>query len=184
MKINTIGENRIEIYLSNEEIDEIFGGYGLIDYDIPDCRAKINSLISSAIPETALPLDCKRVLIEVKPLKYGCTISFVRIYTAAKKFHAVNKTKRISLIFNNSDDLISSVSALKKLGATKSQLFQKKNKYAIIANIKTESQNLLLHIGEYCTVFHREMDAVLIEEYWHPICRKNAINRLLSAFLN
>ena len=184
MKINTVNENRIDIYLSEDEINDIFGGYELIDYDAPDCRMKIHNLLAAAIPDMLLPLNCERVLIEVKPKRYGCVITFTKIYGAVKKLRRISSTKTISLIFENSDNLVSSVGALDRLSLVNSELYTYLNKYAVIANVKGNNSAALLHISEYCKIDLGEISAVRIREYWQPICKKNAITHLSNAFLN
>ena len=77
MRVKTIDENRIVIYLNNQEICDIFGGYEFIDYDAADCRTKIHGLLAAAIPSAIMPFDCDRVLIEVKPEISGCSISLI-----------------------------------------------------------------------------------------------------------
>ena len=182
MKINTINENRIDIFLSDEEISDIFGGYELIDYDAPDCRTKIHNLLAAAIPDMLLPLNCERVLIEVKPRRYGCVITFTKIYGATKKFKRIVNAKTVTLIFENSDSLLSAVGALKLLSAATSELYTYGGNYAVLASIKNENAKVLPHIGEYCKIELNEISAVKVREYWQPICKKGAITRLLAAF--
>lgn len=181
MRVNAVGDNRIDIYLSESEMLDTFGGYEYIDYNLPECRNKIHALISSVIPETHLPLDCKKVLIEVKPYNTGCFISFIKVYSGAKRLRTV---KHITMIFENSDDLISSLWTLKELNALSAGLYSNGRRYALIASLKYEDRKNMLHISEYCKISFKENDAVRIQEYWHPICKRGAINYLASAFLN
>ena len=177
MKINTVDENRIEIYLNNTEIRDIFGEYKLIDYDNPDCRIKIHSLFAASAPDTVFPLDCNRVFIEVKPLSFGCVISYTKIYNNTKKANTY------TFIFSSSDNLISATKALSELHFTCSELYISGEKYAVIADIKQTDKNGITHLSEYCKVSKSKMDAVKIREYWQPVCKKNAIMRLTNAFL-
>lgn len=175
LRINTIDENKIEIYLSGGEIKDIFGEYALIDYDDPECRIKIHSLFAATANNIIFPLDCNRVFIEVKPVSTGCVISYTKIYSNIKE------EKIYTLIFSNSENLISSISALKELDCLSSELYINGEKYALI--IKTRHANNMLHISEYCTVSQNKSSAVKIREYWQAVCKKGAILRLTNAFL-
>ncbi|MBO4433437.1 MAG: hypothetical protein J5852_07900 [Clostridia bacterium] len=183
MDILTISDRRVDIYLSGMEVDKIFGGYGLIDYDIPECRIKIHSLIAAAIPKSLLPLDCERALIEVKPKEFGCVISFTKIYAKAKKYRAVKYKKPITLFFENSEDLICSVCILKDVCAEKSELYSRGANYAIISNLKSENARCMAQLREYCRVSRKETDAAKVREYWRQICKRGAISRLYDSFL-
>lgn len=184
MRINTVSDNRIDIFLSDEEINDIFGGYELIDYDAPDCRTKIHNLLAAAIPDILLPLNCERVLIEVKPRKYGCVMTFTKVYDAVKKFKRIGNTKTVTLIFESSNSLIDALSALCSLSATASELYTYGGKYAVLATVRGENANALTRLGEYCEINLSEMSAAKVREYWQPVCKRGAITRLSSAFLN
>ena len=79
MRINNISDSVIELYLSNDEIENIFGGYEFIDYDVPESRIKIHSLLLSAEPKTLSRIDCDKILIEVRPQNSGCTLTLTKI---------------------------------------------------------------------------------------------------------
>ncbi|MBR6902893.1 MAG: adaptor protein MecA [Clostridia bacterium] len=177
MRINTIDENKIEIYLSGGEIRDIFGEYALIDYDDPECRIKIHSLFAATASEIIFPLDCNRVFIEVKPVNTGCVISYTKIYTNTRE------EKTYVFVFSNSENLISSIDALKALDSLSSELYINGEKYALIVKARNVNTNDMLHIGEYCKISQNKSDAVRIREYWQAVCKKGAILRLTNAFL-
>lgn len=182
MKINRANDQRIELYLSDEEIESLFGSYELIDYNIPECRIKIHSLLISAATDELFPLDCKRLLIEVKPKDYGCTISLTKVYDTAKKYRQIKRNKTIVCIFENSDNMLASITALTALNAQNSELYTNKNQYAIIAETKYINYDDTVLLREYCKIKKREIDAVRIREYWRPVCTENAIENLAKAF--
>ena len=178
LRVNTINENKIEIYLSGGEIRDIFGEYALIDYNDPECRIKIHSLFAAATNELFYPLDCNRIFIEVRPLSAGCVISYTKIYNKSKA-----EEKTYTLIFSNSDNLISSINALNALDSLSSELYINGEKYAMIVRVTHTNTNDMLHISEYCAISQNKSDAVKIREYWQAVCKKGAILRLTNAFL-
>lgn len=182
MKINTMNDNKIELFLSDEEVEKIFGGYELIDYDLPECRIKIHSLLISAAPEGAFPLDCDKVSIEVKPKEFGCTIALTKIYKSSKRYRQVKANKTVIVIFKNSSDLIDALGALIMLRAEESELYSLNSKYAVIAEAKNKSRDIITHLGEFGTVSRQKNDAVRIKEYWQLICGDNAIQKLYDCF--
>lgn len=183
MDILNVTDKRMDIYLSACEVDKIFGGYDYINYDVPECRIKIHSLIAAAIPKSFLPLDCERALIEVKPKQSGCIISFTKVYAGPKKYRVVKRKRIITLIFENSEDLIQSVNILKKLCAEKSELYTLGKRYAIITYLKDESGKNKRRLNEYCRLTYRETDAAKVREYWRLLC-KSAISKLYCSFSN
>ena len=178
MRVSTVNENRIDIHLSADELYDIFGGYDNIDYKKTDCRAKINCLISALVPDMFFPLDCEKILIEVRPSNPGCTISIIKQYRENE-----SKEKTVTFIYENSNDLILSVELLNELTCKASALYTKGKKYAVICRIKPFEIKKVIHIGEYCKIKYRQIDAVIISEYWQPVCKENAVNKLARAFL-
>lgn len=177
LRINTINENKIEIYLSGGEIRDIFGEYASIDYNDPECRIKIHSLFAATASNIVFPLDCNRVFIEVKPVSTGCVISYTKIY------NNITEEKTYTLIFSNSENLICSINALKALDCSSSELYINGEKYALIVRSRHANINDMLHLGEYCKISQRKSDAAKIREYWQSVCKKGAILRLTNAFL-
>lgn len=182
MKINTINENKIELYLTDEEVDDIFGGYELIDYNTPECRIKIHSLIISAAPKSLFPLDCERIFIEVRPKGYGCTITLTKEYHSVKKYRKAIRTKISICIFENSEDMLSAVNILKSINANYSELYSRENRYALIIKTNYGIQNGVHNLGEYCIMRNDELTAEKIREYWYPICKECAIEKLSKFF--
>lgn len=183
MRIKTVSSDRIDIYLSNDEIEDIFGGYELIDYDTPECRIRIHSLLAAAMPGRILPLDCERILIEVRPQNPGCRISLTKLYSENTKAASRKPEKTVSMVFENSDNLLLALEALSLTHSTASELYSFGDKYAVIAQIDDENCRRLLHISEYCKVSLNNSDTVKIREYWSLVCKTNAIKKLCGAFL-
>ncbi|MBO4693316.1 MAG: adaptor protein MecA [Clostridia bacterium] len=182
MKINTMRDDKIELYLSDEEIEKIFGGYDLIDYDAPECRIKIHSLLLSAAPCTLLPLNCDRVLIEVKPKEYGCTITLTKIYGSPKKYRQSAKMKTIVFVFEDSNSMIASTNCMKALKAEKSELYSNGKEYALIIISNRENKKTIAGLCEYCTIKLRRTEAERIREYWQPVCTSKALEKLCEFF--
>jgi hypothetical protein len=182
MDIMNVNNKRVDIYLNGVEVEEIFGGYEFIDYDIPECRIKIHSLIAAAMPKSLLPLDCERAVIEVKAKQSGCVISFTKIYSGIKKYRAVKNKRPITLFFENSDDLIRGVGTMKRICADKSELYSRGARYAVISYIKQEKPGYIFQLSEYCRISRKEADAAKVREYWNPLCKHGVIAKLYEAF--
>ena len=178
MRVERKGENRMDILLSRAEINDIFGGYEYIDYEEEECRAKIHSIILTMIPNWLLPLDCKKIVIEVRPASTGCKITLTKVYDLNSK-----KEITVTMIFKNSENLISALNSLTKIESTKSALYSDGQKYALICGLPPFYKKEVLHISEYSKVSHKTIDAVKIEEYWMPLCESGAIEKLSVAFL-
>ena len=182
MDIMNVNDKRIDIYLTGIEVEEIFGGYESIDYDVPECRVKIHSLIAAAIPKSLLPLDCERAVIEVRPKEFGCVISFTKIYIGPKKYRAVKCKKPVTMFFENSDDLIRSVRILKRICTEKSELYSRGARYAVISYIKYEKPGYIFELSEYCHISRKETDAARVREYWRLLCKHRVIEKLYESF--
>ena len=175
MKVNTVDENRIVIHLNNQEIYDIFGGYEFIDYDAADCRTKIHGLLAAAIPSAIMPFDCERVLIEVKPEINGCAISLTKLHNIGGDNKKSVKNLTVTLIFENSESLISSIEALNLLTHTTSELYTSGKKYAVIYTMDGYRRKELIHMSEYCKILQDKISATRIREYWKKICENGAI---------
>lgn len=183
MIVNTVNSNRINIILNDDEVSRIFGGYNLIDYDAPECRIKIHNLLAAAIPEELLPLDCDRLLIEVKPLKRGCTISMTKIYNREEARSEPQRQYSIALIFSSSEDMISALRPITELKIITSELYYLNEKYAIVLKCRGIAADDIIGIGEYCAVVTGAAECFKLREYWHCICKKNAVSKLAISFL-
>lgn len=181
MNIDTINKNKIKISLSDEEIDTLFGGYEMIDYDDPHSKAILNMLLGRALPEDMLPLDCKRVIIEVRPKPDGCTIYFTRVYPKSTA-----KSAEYVFIFSKSDDMLSGITELQRLygeNIDKSCLYTYCEKYFCIALLRGEPGKQIMHLKEYCSDISRETTvAAMVREYGQMICAENAVKRISAAF--
>ncbi|MBO7520457.1 MAG: adaptor protein MecA [Clostridia bacterium] len=178
MRVEKTNDNRIDIHLSGTEMKDIFGGYEYIDYNETECRAKIHKIISTLLPNSILPLDCDKLLIEVRPASTGCRISLTKIYE-----YKNSECKTVSMIFEDSETLILALPQIVKLRYRESSLYESDKKYALICSVSSFKTGEALHICEYAKVSIKEIDAVRINEYWHSICKDEAITKLANAFL-
>lgn len=178
MRIEEFGNHRFDIHLSGEELRAIFGGYEYIDYDNKECREKIHSLIYGNIPENISLFECRKILIEVKPARSGCTISLIKCREIGNR-----EAEYITMIFKSCDDLLSAVASLSKVTSAESSLYTKDKKYALICAITAFNMKSALHICEYCKISYRRIDAVKIKEYWQSVCETEALEKLKRAFL-
>ncbi len=177
MNIDTLSKNKIKISLTDEEIYTLFGGYDMIDYSKPRSKTVIDMLISRALPEEMLPLDCNKVLIEVRPIYGGCAIYFTRIYD--KKKQKSNKAGRYILFFETSEKMIT---ALPFISASKSRLYHINNGLALLIEAKEDFDKI--RIGEYADCIIK--DKIMIEkitEHSKIICKSGAVSKLKKAFI-
>ena len=176
MRVEKCSDNRIEIHLSREEIHSIFGGYEYIDYNEIGCREKIHRIVTENISGAYFPLDCDKLLIEVRPARYGCNITLTKLYESK------SNNISVAMIFNNSDDLISAVPLMRKTDTKTSALYTYNGKFAIICALPRFCRHELNYMSEYAKITLRATDAAKIEEYWQPVCEDGAIEKLSMYF--
>lgn len=187
VNVNVINKNQIKINLTKEEIVKLFGGYEMIDYNNPNCKFKIDMLLYDAISKEEFPLDCDRLLIEVKPSNTGCSIYFTRIYQKGKKYKRVTVSKKYILTFSDSDSLISGSCELYKQYIPQikdSRLYKGSDKYYLVIYAEKSLSENLNHIKEYCSnISKNEILAEKIAEHAVSICECNTIEKIGKAFV-
>ncbi len=181
MHIETINKDKIKISLTDDEIKELFGSYDLIDYSKPHSKMAINMLFRIAVPEDMLPLDCTRVLIEVKPESRGCAIYFTRMYSG-KRFRKVIDIRDYLLLFENSNDLTDCISNISPVGIIGSRLYTNDGTYQLIVSAERSFCAILPHLSEYCRISTDKIQISEVQEYHKLICQKDAVPRLIRAF--
>lgn len=184
MNIDTVGENKIKISLTDDEINSLFGGYDMIDYEHPRSKMVLNTLLSSALPEEKIPLDCKKVLIEVHPICGGCAIFFTSLYekdTAVK----CRKPKGYFLVFKNSENMIKLINELGqkyKSDIKNSRLIITDGCFVLYIKVQGKLLGDLGHIKEYCKVYKEKSPyGSYITEHGETVC-KNAVFKMFNAF--
>ncbi len=181
MHIVTISKDKIRISLTDQEIIELFGSYDMIDYSNPHSKMAINMLFHIAVPDDMLPLDCKRVLIEVKPENTGCSIYFTRIYSG-KRFRKVVDIREYLLEFENSNDLIDCICNISPTSVITSRLYTNKGTYQLIISAQKSFGLTLLQVSEYCRVSTDKIKISEVEEHHILVCQNDAVPKILKAF--
>lgn len=186
MTVDTISKNKIRIELTNEEIDVFFGGYEHINYSDPDSKLAINLILKEALPKEMLPLDCKRVILEVCPTQTGCSILFTKIYSDRKKRYRVTGcSKSYIMSFADSEAMITACKELSQKipKSIKSELYFDKGGYYLLLHTTINITKQLPHVGEYGTIIGTQTDTIAkIREYANLICKNNAIEKIAKAF--
>ena len=186
MTVDTISKNKIRIELTNEEIEVFFGGYEHINYSDPDSKLAINLILKEALPDEMLPLDCKRIILEVSPTKTGCSILFTKIYTDRKKrYRVTGYSKSYLLTFTDSETMISTCKQLSKIltKPIKSELYFDKTDYYLLLHSTISIARQLPHISEYGTFISAQPEIIAkVREYTALICKDNAIEKISKAF--
>ena len=182
MNTYNINKDKVKITLTDDEVNDLFGGYDLIDYNCPRSRAVLDSLLLGALPESMLPLDCKQVLIEVTEEKSGCSIQVTRLYEKAKKLHKISGKYKYILLFESSEDMIKFITQ-NELGDKfpKSELIKSGEKYALCFHFERPvgHYNRLSEYGKLIDA--QSPEGAAIKEYGTMIC-KNAAEKLSAAF--
>ena len=186
MTVDTISKNKIRIELTNEEIEVFFGGYEHINYSDPDSKLAINLLLKEALPDELLPLDCKRVLIEVSPTRTGCSILFTKLYIGnRKRYRVTGCIKSYIITFTDSESMISGCRELAQTvpKAVKSELFFDKDGYYLLLHSSINITKQLIHINEFSSSLSGQSEIISrVHEYASPICKENAIEKIAKAF--
>lgn len=186
MTVDTISKNKFKIELTNKEIEILFGGYERINYSDPDSKLAINLILKEALPDEMLPLDCKRVILEVSPTSTGCLILFTKVYTDRnKRYKVTGYSKSYILLFTDSEDLIIACNKLLQTipKAIKSELYFDEDGYYLLLHSNINITKQLPHIGEYGIFLNTHHEAIAkVREYAKMICKNNAIEKIAKAF--
>lgn len=182
MTVETLSKNKIKINLTDDEIITFFGGYDLIDYKDPTAKKMLHLLLKEALPDEMLPIDCKRVLIEVKPQEGGCAIFFTKMYEGAqKRLRKVMQSKCYSLKFKSSNDLMDFARCAETSYINSNSLYTVDGTYTLIINADKAIAARLTHIGEFCDISDNNTELSAIAEHGLMICKENAIQKLKQA---
>ncbi len=185
MNSYTIGKDKVKIRLTEEEVKELFGGYEKIDYECPRARAVIDSLICGVLPESMLPLDCKKVLIEVRAEYDGCSILFTRIYETPRRLHKANSFCEYILLFKDSEDMFTFAEQLDPAAAAavkESRLIKINDKFALCLKGGDMLRKNITHFKEYGIVYtQKQPQAAVALEHGDILC-ENALQKLKKAF--
>lgn len=175
MNVETIDKDKLKISLTLDEIISLFGSYENINYQNQYSKATLHILYQKAVANTDFPLDCQKLLIEVKPIYSGCEIYFTKLFE--KENLTIKRNKTYALYFKNSEDLISFIKTCKTYI---SDLLQYQNNY--ILKIYCDNFDELL-AREYCHQITTDLIAIShITEHATLLCKFNAIKQLKSAF--
>lgn len=187
MDTYTINKDKVKIRLTDDEVKELFGGYDNIDYDCPRSRAVLDSLLLNVLPESMLPLDCKKVLIEVTEERSGCSIQITRLYDKGKRLHRTNGRRQYILLFESSEDLIDftlreNPENLKDV--YRFELLNAGGRFALLFSLNGVPIKQCFHFSEYGRLIDsRSVEGAHIIEYSAPICA-DAAKKLSDAFKN
>ncbi len=186
MTVDAISKNKIRIDLSNEEIDIFFGGYENINYNDPDSKLALHLLLNDALPDELLPLDCKQVMIEVRPTNSGCSILFTKLsHNTRKKYKLTGCIKSYIITFTDSESMIYGCRELAQTipKSVRSELLFDNDGYYLILHSTVNISKQLLHIKEYCLCVVSQLEILSkISEYAIPICDNNALEKIARAF--
>ena len=179
MKVETLSKTQVKISLSRDEIHTFFGDYNLIDHKNPNSKKMLNLLLREALPDETFPLDCKRVMIEVKPISYGCEILFTKLYDIVpKKLKKIPTLRQFALIFKSTNDLLDFAKCALKDEIIGGSLYIYEKQYILIVNVPIEFEQKMAHIGEYCQIEGSKTQISKIAEYGTAICKYDALYRL------
>ncbi len=182
MTVETISKNKVKINLTEDEVLTFFGGYEFIDYKHPPTKKMLHLLLKEALPQEMLPIDCKRVLIEVKPQDNGCAIFFTKMYdNAAKRLRRVPQNIILALSFKNSNDLMDFAKSGQTSDINSSSLYLTGNTYTLLISADKTIVNHLAHIGEFCDIYDNKTELSRIAEHGFLICKENALEKLKKA---
>lgn len=180
MNIETLTESKIRITLNSEEVEELFGGYSKIDYENPLIRSVLHNLINTALPDESFLNCCKKLLIEVRPLRDGCTIDLTK--QPIKKTAKLYPPKRWRLDFFDTESMLNALCTLyhKKSGITQESALYKTpvGYHAVLSATRKAIESIRL----YCIAETSLLAIAALEEYAVPICRKNAVQIIGAAF--
>lgn len=188
MTVDPEEKNKLKIYLTDREVERIFGGYGKINYTDPRSKAAIGLLLKEAINSGGFMPQGEKLLIEVRPHGKGCVISF-----SGKNDDeniTLNQTKSqftYTIHFADSDSLLDGVREL-YLNAPPlpdSRLYRIQNTYQLIIRTTKNIAKHLIHINEYCNkISSGQETASYCAEYGQLICSADTVKKIGCAVVN
>lgn len=182
MTVEKLSKNKIKINLTEDEILTFFGGYDLIDYKDPAAKKILHLLLKEAMPDEMLPIDCTRVLIEVKPQSSGCAIFFTKMYeNAPKRLRKISQTKSYALKFKNSNDLLDFARYSEAADIKSNSLYIANGTYTLIINAEKSICSRLTHIEEFCEISDNKTELSKIWEHGQIICKEGALEKIKKA---
>ena len=185
MDTYNISKDKVKICLTEDEVLTLFGGYDNIDYECPRARAVLDSLLMRALPASMLPLDCKRVLIEVTEEASGCSIQITRLYDKGKRLHKTSGRRKYILLFKCSEDMIKFIEqtppeTLELLCSVK--LIKYSGKFGLMFTANDIQRKKITAFAEYGKLIEsNSLLGAVVLEYGNIICEK-ATERLSAAF--
>lgn len=184
MRVEAIGKNEFRIYLSDEEISFIFGGYELIGYENKTEKAAMNSLLRLALPPEVYPLDCNKIMLEVKPYNSGCCIYFKKVYSDITHSTAIKESNSVLLIkFKNSEEMITGICEIYCRKITEAgELYTINNEYYLLL-YGMDVKKIYKIIGKSGIDISDDILKIeYIKEYGIPVCKENAVYKIGSSF--
>lgn len=182
MTVEQLSKNKIRINLTEDEVLTFFGGYDLIDYKVPAAKKMLHLLLKEALPDEMLPIDCTRVLIEVKPQSGGCAIFFTKMYeNGPKRLRKIPQTKSYALKFKSSNDLLDFARCAEIADINNNSLYMANGTYTLIINADKSICSRLTHIEEFCEISDNKTELSKIWEHGHIICKEGALEKIKKA---
>ena len=182
MTVDPEDKNKLKVYLSDREVARIFGGYSKINYDDPRSRAALGLILKQALNCGGFMPSGERLLIEVRPHKKGCLISFSGADTQAKPHPKKNQTTyTYTLEFEDENALIDGIGQLHSAAPkiSESQLYRLDNTYCLTLKSEKDISHYMIHINEYCTrITAGETQAAYCAEYGVLLCTDNAVETI------
>lgn len=189
MKIQPEEPGRLKITLTEKEL----AGYGLtyeqLDYDRPETRKVINTLIQAASVQTGFSFSSGRLLVEVfSAPSGGCTIYFTLLDSRSEKRSQI-KLKRIypagnpyTFEFATGSDMLAAVEQLYRREDSqnlKSYLYLLEGRYRLVLYPQPGDRYTPLLMGEYaCSVCHTPALAAYTAEHGKILATGDAIRRI------
>lgn len=182
MTVDPEDKNKLKVYLTDREVARIFGGYNKINYDDPRSKAALGLILKQALNCGGFMPSGERLLIEVKPHKKGCLISFSGADTETKPHPKKNQTTyTYTLCFEDENALIDGIgqlhSAISKI--SESRLYSLNNIYCLTLKSEKDLNRYMIHMNEYCTkITAGQTQAAYCAEYGKLLCPDNVVKTI------
>lgn len=189
MKIEAVTDDKIVIDLTPQDMDALDITYDEMDYSNIETRRVIWTLLDRAGKFLGRDIDPSgKMMIEAMPkLSGGCVIYFtIMCEREPEPGITVRPVLRkeellVTYEFDNADDLLAAVPAMKKISADtyESELYENNGKYRLLIKSSGTLRSIKNSLCEFA-VLHSEGEcgAEMTREHWKEIVKDEALQKI------
>lgn len=187
MEINRLREDKLQIFLTAEDMAQLNITYEALDYINPHTRRVINQLLETALAQTGFLPDGRRLLIQVFPWDEAGGCQFYFTLLPCREEEEPGACQPQVFAFQNSESLITGCCRLYHQCSHRvlqSSLYYMNNKYYLVLYLLVSSQGVAEHLAaEYGQRAGKgSLFLSLLQEHGRPLLSSNAVDCICRCF--